>query len=219
MKLYLPIILISILSCSGFGQTEIPKNLVTVLSIDGTTITGKLVSRTAETIKLEVNGKIISLPSKSVSNVSYNANSACFKSNKEKDEAEQIAKCAEEILDALRPLVVARDKGVPLAEFAALLVTAKTNAYLPLSEFGYFRAFYNAINNSLDAYQHAVEAWQRSTKTPWVSGSSDYGKWAIKTYNVKKKERLKRVSLLDVRDSALTRAGNYFREAEAMGLE
>lgn len=74
-------------------------------------------------------------------------------------------------------------------------------------------------SSGLKAYQHAFDAWQNKIKSEFVFSSNDYGKWAIATYNVKKRGLLKTVFFEDVRQAALTRARNYFQKAEALALE
>ncbi len=188
------------------------KSTATITRNDGRVITGRITSQDAATITIETDGMVISLPTASVASVAYNTNVPGTAQSAR-------ARAAEEVVRALRKLVVANDTGVSLINFGPMLVQAKTDVVEPLREIGQDAEFARAANRSIEAYQHAFEAWQMKVRTEFVFASDDYGKWAIATYGVKKRGLLKTVYLDDVRQAALSRARNYFQQAESLALD
>ncbi len=192
-------------------------NLVTVTRTDGKTITGKIVSQDAQTLNLEADGMTVSLPTRLIASVSYNA--ATAENAAPTRASDEGAKIADQIVGSMRKLVVANETGVSLVNFGPMLIAAKTETVEPLRKLDASGDFARAVNRSLKAYQDAFDAWQIKVKTEFVFASTDYGKWAVQNYNVQKRGLLKTVLIEEVRQAALTRGRNYFQRAESMAAE
>jgi hypothetical protein len=202
------------LTRNAFAQepTIGPKREATVTRTDGRIVIGNVVSQDASSIAIDSDGMTISIPTALVASITYDTTVGTASSRAG-------VSAAEEILRALRKLAVANDTGVSLLNFGPMLIQAKTDVVEPLRLIGEEKEFTRVIHQSLEAYQHAFEAWQLKTKSEFVFSSDDYGKWAISTYAVKKHGLLKTVFLEEVRQAALNRARDYFQKAEALGLE
>lgn len=81
-------------------------------------------------ISIESDGMLISIPTNSIASVAYNTESeiTTFKYTQ--------GPAADEVLRALRKLVVASDTGVSLINFGPMLVQAKTDSVEPLRKIG-----------------------------------------------------------------------------------